>query len=42
MEKTIKWINELELDSIYSSEYWNDIEKEKGKIWWLNEKKECY
>lgn len=37
MDKIIKWINDDELDSIYTSDYWNDIEKEKEKVWWLND-----
>lgn len=40
MNKIIKWIDDRELDSIYSSDYWNDIEKEKGKVWWLNDAKD--
>jgi hypothetical protein len=32
MKKIIEWTNDIELKNIYSSEYWNDIEKEKEKI----------
>ena len=40
MKKIIEWTSNIELKNIYSSEYWNDIEKEKEKIWWLNERKD--
>ena len=40
MKKIIEWTNDIELKNIYSSEYWNDVEKEKEKIWWLNEEKD--
>ena len=42
MDKIIKWIDDNELDSIYTSDYWNDIEKEKEKIWWLNDVKDIH
>ena len=29
MKKIIQWITEEELEGIYTSEYWNDIEKAK-------------
>lgn len=28
-----KWLNYDELENIYSSKYWNNLEVEKGKIW---------
>jgi len=33
LKPTQKWLNNDELKNIYSSEYWNNLEVEKGKIW---------
>lgn len=30
-----KWLDGAALSSIYSSSYWNDIEEEKSKEWWI-------
>jgi len=30
-----QWLSNDELDAIYSSNYWNDIEVEKKKEWWI-------
>ena len=36
--KPIKsWLSDSELTTIYSSKYWNDIETEKTKEWWMAE-----
>lgn len=31
------WLTDAELSAIYSSEYWNDIEAEKSKEWWIED-----
>lgn len=33
-----RWLSSDELKRIYSSEYWNDIEIERKKEWWIDEK----
>ncbi|MCB9721132.1 MAG: class I SAM-dependent methyltransferase [Candidatus Omnitrophica bacterium] len=30
-----KWISDEELNSVYSSTYWNDVEQERSKFWWI-------
>ncbi len=30
-----RWITDNQLASIYSSKYWNDLEEEKKKEWWI-------
>ena len=30
-----KWLSEDEVNKIYSSEYWNNLEEEKKKEWWI-------
>ena len=30
-----QWISNQALESVYSSQYWNDIEAEKKKEWWI-------
>ncbi len=37
MKEIIKWIDINDLNSIYTSEYWNDIEAEKKKEWWVTD-----
>ena len=32
-----KWLTDEELKSIYTSLYWNDIEEEKKKEWWIED-----
>ncbi|HTE48063.1 MAG TPA: class I SAM-dependent methyltransferase [Gemmatimonadaceae bacterium] len=29
------WLSEVELQTIYSADYWNNIEEEKKKEWWI-------
>jgi ubiquinone/menaquinone biosynthesis C-methylase UbiE len=31
------WLSDAELGAIYSSDYWNDIEAEKQKEWWIED-----
>ena len=31
----VRWLEPAALDSIYSSRYWNDLNEEKGKEWWI-------
>lgn len=31
------WIKEQELNNLYTSEYWNNIEEEKKKEWWIKD-----
>lgn len=31
------WISDKELELIYTSSYWNDIEEEKTKEWWIED-----
>jgi ubiquinone/menaquinone biosynthesis C-methylase UbiE len=33
------WLTQAELDSIYSAKYWNDIEAEREKEWWIEDGK---
>jgi len=33
----VKWLDEKALSSIYSSRYWNDLEAERSKEWWIAE-----
>lgn len=35
LREVINWINEEELKKIYTSDYWNDIEIEKKKEWYI-------
>ena len=37
MRKIITWLSDKELDLIYTSSYWNDIEEEKKKEWWIED-----
>ena len=30
-----KWLSEEQVNTIYSSEYWNNLEEEKNKDWWI-------
>ena len=38
MKPIVKWISEKEVEKINTSRYWNDIEKEKKKEWWIKDK----
>jgi SAM-dependent methyltransferase len=31
----VKWLDEGSLNTIYSSQYWNDLAEEKTKQWWI-------
>lgn len=33
-----EWISKETIQSMYSSSYWNDIENEKQKAWWITDK----
>lgn len=35
MRPITPWISESEAQSIYSSRYWNNVEEEKKKAWWI-------
>jgi ubiquinone/menaquinone biosynthesis C-methylase UbiE len=35
LKPTQKWLNSEELKNIYSSEYWNNLEEEKDKPWYI-------
>lgn len=37
MKPLIKWLTESGLQQIYSTGYWNDIEEEKSKPWWIED-----
>lgn len=38
MKPIIEWINKQEVGEIYTSTYWNDVEVEKKKEWYLMDK----
>lgn len=35
MRKLETWLSDEQLDSIYTSSYWNNIDEEKKKPWWI-------
>ena len=35
MPKLVHWLTEDQLRSIYTSEYWNNVNEEKKKAWWI-------
>jgi len=35
MKPIIKWVNQEELNNVYSSQYWNNINEERKKEWWV-------
>ena len=35
MRSIKEWLNNEQLQSTYSSGYWNDVEEEKKKAWWI-------
>ena len=37
MKEIESWISEENLAKIYTSNYWNDIEQEKKKEWWISD-----
>lgn len=37
MQEIENWLSHEELESIYTSSYWNDIEEEKKKEWWIED-----
>lgn len=34
------WIDKKTIDEMYSSDYWNDVENEKSKEWWIENEKD--
>jgi SAM-dependent methyltransferase len=38
MKQIIEWLGKNDAELIYSSSYWNDIEEEKKKEWWVKSK----
>src|SRR2546421_12726260 len=30
-----QWLDETSLSSLYSAQYWNDLDEEKSKEWWI-------
>ena len=38
MHELEQWIKVEAIDTMYSSDYWNDIENEKTKPWWITDK----
>lgn len=40
MKPIIEWINKQEVGYLATLTYWNDIEKEKKKEWWITDKKD--
>ena len=37
MREINSWLSDEELKSIYTSSYWNDINEEKKKEWWIED-----
>jgi len=37
MKEVIYWISDDELKNIYSAEYWNDLNEEMKKEWWIDD-----
>jgi ubiquinone/menaquinone biosynthesis C-methylase UbiE len=37
MRPIVSWLSEEALAGIYSADYWNDIEREKKKEWWIED-----
>jgi SAM-dependent methyltransferase len=35
MKEVVQWIDERQLENIFTTEYWNDIEEEKKKPFWI-------
>ena len=35
MDDIKNWISESEAEEVYSSKFWNDVEQEKQKAWWI-------
>ncbi len=40
MKPIIEWIDRQKIGDIYTSAYWNDIEEEMKKEWWITDKSE--
>lgn len=41
MKKVEFWISDEEINNLYSSQYWNNIEEEKKKAFWIDDPKSC-
>ncbi|MGE0268285.1 MAG: class I SAM-dependent methyltransferase [Candidatus Omnitrophota bacterium] len=37
LPEIVCWLNDNDLEKIYSSSYWNNIEEEKKKEWWIED-----
>lgn len=37
MDELEYWISRSELDSLFTSDYWNDLEEERKKEWWIDD-----
>jgi len=37
LSPTTFMLSDAELNLLYTSEYWNDIEAEKRKVWWIQD-----
>jgi len=37
LQPIVPWLDEQSLRSVYSSQYWNDLEAERTKEWWIAE-----
>ena len=40
MEELEVWIDKKDIDNIYTSKYWNNVEEEKKKEWWIKDEKD--
>jgi len=40
MNKIEYWIKEKDINGLYTSEYWNNIEEEEKKVWWIESEKD--
>lgn len=40
MKELSYWIDKKDLDNLYTSDYWNNIEEEKKKEWWIENEKD--
>lgn len=37
MTPVTNWLTEKQIKELYTSDYWNDLEEEKKKEWWIND-----
>lgn len=35
LSPTVFWLSDAELNELYTADYWNDIDSEKNKVWWI-------